>query len=144
LDKCSPVYLIGGLIDPVFERAIAVDGGGGQAFKKEQQILQHGVLVVSLWAAHLLLVVATGHDHASQQLIIETLDSLPDKVNLLGGNHVFNVQYVVEYASDLGIPNSFFLHTHHVDGKNVPDTLMQEDLEFVDQALSEQPCLATP
>ncbi len=73
-----------------------------------------------------------------------TSDSLPDEVKLLGSNHVFNVRYVVEYASDLGIPNSFFRHMHHVDGKNAPNTLMQEDLEFADQALSERPCLATP
>ncbi len=73
-----------------------------------------------------------------------TSDSLPDEVKLSGGNHVFNVWYVVEYASDLDIQNSFFLHTRHVDGKNAPDTSMQEDLEFVDQALLEQPCLATP
>ncbi len=65
MDKCSPVFLIGCLIDPVLERAVAVDGGGGHAFKKELQILHHGVLGVSLWAAHSLLVVATGRDHAS-------------------------------------------------------------------------------
>jgi hypothetical protein len=75
---------------------------------------------------------------------VGTSDSLPDEVKLLGGNHVFNVRYVVEYASDLGVPNSFFLHTCHIDGKNALDTLMQEDLEFVDQALLEQPCLAPP
>ena len=75
---------------------------------------------------------------------MRTSDSLPDEVKLLGSNHVFNVRYVVEYASDHGVPNSFFLHTCHDDGKNAPDTLMQEDLEFVNQTLSEQPCLATP
>ncbi len=137
MDKCSPVFLIRGLIDPALERAVAVDGGGGHAFKKELQILHHGTLGVSLWAAHSSLVVATYHDHASQWLIVGTSDSLPDEVKLSGGNHVFNVRYVVEYASDLCVPNSFFLHTCHVDGKNVPDTLMQEDLKFVNQALLE-------
>ncbi len=106
--------------------------------------MHHCVVGVSLWAAHSLLVVATGHDHASRWSIVGILNRLPNEVKLLGGNHVFNVEYVVEYASDLGVPNSFFLHTRHVDGKNAPDTLMQEDLKFVDQALSEQPCLATP
>ncbi len=144
MDKCSPVFLIRGLIDSVLERAIVVDGGGGHAFKKKLQILHHGVLGVSLWAAHLSLVVTIDHDHASRRSIVGTLDSLPNEVKLLGSNHVFNVQYVVEYASDLGVPNSFFLHMCHVDGKNAPDTLMQEDLKFVDQALLEQPCLATP
>jgi hypothetical protein len=67
---------------------------------------------------------------------VGTSDSLPNEVKLLGSNHVFNVRYVVEYASDVGVPNSFFLHTHHVDGKNAPDTSMQEELEFVDQALA--------
>jgi hypothetical protein len=144
LDKCSSVFLIGGLIDPVLEGAVAVDDGGGHAFKKELQILHHGVLSVSLRVAHSLLVVTTGHDHASRRSIMGTLDNLPNKVKLLGGNHVFNVQYVIEYASDLGIPIFFFLHTRHVDGKNAPDTSIQEDLKFVDQALLEQPCLATP
>jgi hypothetical protein len=68
---------------------------------------------------------------------MRTSDSLPDEVKLLGSNHVFNVQYVVEYASDLGVLNSFFLHMGHVDGKNALNNLMQEDLEFADQALSE-------
>ncbi len=126
MDKCSPVFLIGDLIDPVLERAVAVDGGGGHAFKKELQILHHDVLGVSLWAAHLLLVVATGRDHASRWLIVGTLDSLPDEVKLSSSNHVFNIWYVIEYASDHGIPNFFFLHTRHVDGKNAPDTLMQK------------------
>jgi hypothetical protein len=35
LDKCSPVFFIGGLIDPILEGAVSVDGGGGHAFKKE-------------------------------------------------------------------------------------------------------------
>ncbi len=45
LEKCSPVFLIGGLIDPVLERAIAVNDGGGHVFKKELQILHHVFLV---------------------------------------------------------------------------------------------------
>jgi hypothetical protein len=57
---------------------------------------------------------------------------------------VFDIRDGIEYASDLGILNSFFLHTCHVDGRNAPDVSMQEDLEFVEQALSKQPCLATP
>ena len=73
-----------------------------------------------------------------------TLNSLPHEVKLLSGDHVFNVRYVVEYVSDLGISNLFFLHTCHVDGKNASDASMYEDLEFVEQALLKQPCLAAP
>ncbi len=81
LDKCSPIFLIGGLIDPVLEGAIAVNGGGVHAFKEELQIPSyHSVLGVSLWAAYSLLVVATGHDHASQWLVVWTLNSLPNEV----------------------------------------------------------------
>ena len=57
---------------------------------------------------------------------------------------MFNVWDVIENVSDLGILDSFFLHTCHVDGKNASDALMQEDLEFVEQALSKRPCLAAP
>jgi hypothetical protein len=35
LDKCSPVFFIGGLIDPILWGAVLVNGGGGHAFKKE-------------------------------------------------------------------------------------------------------------
>jgi hypothetical protein len=68
---------------------------------------------------------------------VGTLDSLSHEVKLLGSNHVFDIRDVVEYASDLGILNTFFLHSPHVDGKNALDASMQEDLEFVEQALSE-------
>ena len=64
MDKCSPVLLIGGLIDPVLEGAIAVNGVGGHAFKKKLQTPHHGVLGVSLWVDYSSLVIATGHDHA--------------------------------------------------------------------------------
>jgi hypothetical protein len=53
-----------------------------------------------------------------------TLNSLPHEVKLLSGDHVFNVRDVVEYVSDLGISNLFFLHTCHVDGKNALDASM--------------------
>ncbi len=65
MDKCSPVFLIGGLIDPVLEGAIAVNVGGGHAFEKQLQIPHHGILGVGLWASYLLLVVAAGRDHSS-------------------------------------------------------------------------------
>ncbi len=104
--------------------AIAVNGGGVHAFKEELQILYHGVLGVCVWMAYSLLVVATGHDHASQRLVMGTLDSLPNVVELSGSNHLFYVWDIVEYASDLGISNSLFLHRCHVDGKNASDTLM--------------------
>ncbi len=65
-----------------------------------------------------------------------TLDSLSHEVELLGSNHVFDIWDVVEYSSGLGILNPFFLHLHHVDGKNALDASMQEDLKFVEQALS--------
>ncbi len=92
---------------------------------------------MGLWASNLLLVVATGRDHALRRSIVGTSDSLSHEVKLLGSDHVFNVRYVVEYASDLGISNTFFLHSRHVDGKNALDASMQEDIEFVEQALSE-------
>ncbi len=82
-------------------------------------------------------MVATGRDHASRLSIVGTLDSLSHEVELSGSNHVFNVRDVVEYASDLGIFNPFFLHSRHVDGKNASDASMQEDLKFVEQALLE-------
>jgi hypothetical protein len=66
-----------------------------------------------------------------------TLDSLSHEVELSGSDHVFNVGDVIEYASDLGISNPFFLHLRHVDGKNALDASMQEDLKFVEQALLE-------
>ena len=66
-----------------------------------------------------------------------TSDSLSHEVKLLGSDHVFDVWDVVEYASDLGIFNPFFLHSRHVDGKNASDASMQEDLKFVEQALLE-------
>ena len=65
-----------------------------------------------------------------------TSNSLPHEVELSRNDHVFNILDVVEYVSDLGISVSFFLHTCHVDGKNVPDASMQEDLKFVEQVLS--------
>ncbi len=74
--------------------------------------------------AYSLLVVATGRDHASQWLVMGTLDHLPNEVGLLGSNHVFNVWVIAEYASNLGISNSLFLHACHVDGKNASDTSM--------------------
>ncbi len=92
---------------------------------------------MGLWASDSSLVVATGRDHKSQGSIVETSDSLSHEVELLGSDHVFNVRDVVEYASDLGILNPFFLHSRHVDGKNALDALMQEDLKFVEQALLE-------
>ena len=82
-------------------------------------------------------MVATGRDHASRRSIIGTSDSLSYEVELLGSDHVFDVRDIVEYASDLGISNPFFLHLHHVDVKNALNALMQEDLEFVEQALLE-------
>ncbi len=66
-----------------------------------------------------------------------TSDSLSHEVELLGSDHVFNIQDVIEYDFDLGILNLFFLHLRHVDGKNASDASMQEDLKFVEQALSE-------
>jgi hypothetical protein len=69
--------------------------------------------------------------------IVGTLDSFSHEVKLSGSDHVFNVRDVVEYASDLGISNPFSLHLCHVDGKNALDASMQEDLEFVEQALLE-------
>ena len=53
-----------------------------------------------------------------------TLNSLPHEVKLLSGDHVFSVWDVVEYVSDLGISDPFFLHTCHVDVKNALDALM--------------------
>ena len=53
-----------------------------------------------------------------------TSNSLPHEVKLSSGDHVFNVWDVIEYVSDLGIADSFFLHTCHVDGKNASDALM--------------------
>ena len=73
-----------------------------------------------------------------------TSNSLPHEIKLLSGDHVFNVWDVVEYVSDLGISDLFFLHTCHVDGKNALTASMQEDLEFVEQALSKRPCLTAP
>ncbi len=64
----------------------------------------------------LLLVVAIGHDHASQWSVVGTLDNLPNEVELSGGNLVFDVWNIIECAFDLGISNSLFLHTCHVDG----------------------------
>jgi hypothetical protein len=40
----------------------------------------HGVLGVGLWASYLPLMVAAGRDHASQQSIVDTLNSLPHEV----------------------------------------------------------------
>jgi hypothetical protein len=68
---------------------------------------------------------------------VGTSDSLSHEVELSGSNHVFDIQDVVEYASDIGISNPFFLHLRHVDGKNELNASMQEDLKFVEQALSE-------
>ena len=82
-------------------------------------------------------MVATGRDHASRRSIVGTSDSLSHEVELSGSNHVFDVRDVVEYASDLGILNLFFLHSCHVDGKKASDASMQEDLKFVEQALLE-------
>ncbi len=92
---------------------------------------------MGLWASNSLLVVATGRDHALRRSMVGTLDSLSHEVELSGSDHVFNVWDVVEYASDFGISNPFFLHLHHVDVKNALNALMQEDLEFVEQALLE-------
>jgi hypothetical protein len=92
---------------------------------------------VGLWVSNLLLVVATGRDHALRWSIVGTLDSLSHEVKLSGSDPVFDVRDVVEYASDLGISNPYFLHSRHVDGKNELDALMQEDLKFVEQALLE-------
>jgi hypothetical protein len=117
LDKCSPIFPIGGLVDTVLEGAIAVNGGVVHAFKEELQILYHGVLGVSLWAAYSSLVVATGRDHATQWSVVGTSNSLPNEVKFLGGNHVFDIWDIVEYASYLSISNSLFLHTCHVDGR---------------------------
>jgi len=64
LDKRSPVFLIGGLIDPVLEGAIAVNSGGGYIFEKQLQISYHGVLGVGLWASYSSLMFAAGRDHA--------------------------------------------------------------------------------
>jgi hypothetical protein len=65
------------------------------------------------------------------------LESLAHENKLSGSDHVFDVRDVIEYASDLGILNPFFLHLRHVDGKNALDASMQEDLKFVEQALLE-------
>ena len=48
---------------------------------------------------------------------------------------MFDVRDVVEYVPNLGVPNSLFLNAHHVDGKNAPNLLMQENFEFVEQAV---------
>ncbi len=82
-------------------------------------------------------MVATGHDHALRWSVVGTSDSLSHEVELSGSNHVFDIRDVIEYASDLGISNPFFLHSRHIDGKNALDASMQEDLKFVEQALLE-------
>ena len=64
-------------------------------------------------------------------------NSLPDEIKLSGGNHVLDIRDIVEYVSDLGVPNSLFLYARHVDGKNETNPPMQEDFEFVEQALPE-------
>jgi hypothetical protein len=53
-----------------------------------------------------------------------TSNSLPHEAKLSSGDHVFNVWDVVEYVSDLGISDLFFLHTCHIDGKNAPNASM--------------------
>ncbi len=73
-----------------------------------------------------------------------TSNSLPNEIELLGGNHVFDIRDIIEYVSDLGVPNSLFLYACHVDGKNALNPLMQEDFKFVEQALSGRPCLTAP
>jgi hypothetical protein len=57
---------------------------------------------------------------------------------------VFDIQNVVEDVSDLGVPYPLFLYTHHVDGKNMSNASVQEDLKFVEQALPKQPRLTAP
>jgi hypothetical protein len=96
LDKCSPVFLIGVLIDPVLEGAIAVNDSGMHVFEKQLQIPHHGDLGVGLWVSYLLLVVAAGRDHASQGSIVGTSNSLPHKIELLSSNHVSNFRDVID------------------------------------------------
>ncbi len=79
MDKRSPVFLIGGLIDTVLEGAIAVNCGSGHVFEKQLQIPYHGVLGVGLWASYLLLMVTAGRDHESWRLSMGTLNSFPMK-----------------------------------------------------------------
>ncbi len=50
---------------------------------------------------------------------------------------MLDIRDIVEYVSDLGVPNSLFLYARHVDGKNETNPPMQEDFEFVEQALPE-------
>ncbi len=73
-----------------------------------------------------------------------TSNSLPNEIKLSGGNHVFNVKDIIEYVSDLGVPNSLVLYARHFDGKNASNPPMQEDFKFVEQALLERPCLTAP
>ncbi len=49
-------------------------------------------------------------------------------MELLGGNHVIDVRDIIEYVSDLGVPNSLFLYARYVDDKNVSSPPMQEDI----------------
>jgi hypothetical protein len=94
----------------------------------------------------MLLMVAACCDHASCWSIIGPLDSFPNEIELSCDNHVFNVQNVIEDASDLGVPYLLFLHVCYVDGdgKNTSDALIQEDFKFVEQALPKHPRFAAP
>ena len=74
-------------------------------------------------------MVTAGCDHASCWSIVGTLNSHSNEIELLGVNHVFGIRDIIEYVSDLGVPNSLFIYVHHVDDKNMPDPPMQEDFE---------------
>ena len=143
VDKFVPVLLVRCFPNPALERAVVVDSDFWYIGKEETQVSHNEVFVVEERMSYSSSVVAVCSQHLLCWPVKWTTYCLPDKVELMGGDHIGHKMYVVKHSPDMFVLNAILTHFCHPHSKNSLNVMMQEDFKLVREGFLHRPCLAS-
>ena len=98
-------------LDPILQRAMAVDSCCRDVYKQELQVAYHEVLVVQMRLAKMLGTIAACRKHLAGWTIKGGMDYFANEVELTCCNHILDGRCVIEYGANFLLP---YLHISHL------------------------------
>ena len=112
-DEVVPICFIKSFIDPIFERAILVNGDFRDIREKETKILDDIILVMKEGPPDTTDVVTARCHHLLGWTIGWTTHGFPQEIKLTSSNHVANAGNVVKHPPHVFIVKMLFLDPKH-------------------------------
>ena len=109
-DKLIPVLFMGCFLNPTFERAECVNCDFWDIRKQELEVLYNKIFVVKKWYSNPSNLVATRCQHLLGWAVMRSSHYLSNKIELLGGDHIASLRYVIEHLLVMFIPDLLFFH----------------------------------